>query len=322
MIAILRYVGFYVSWGKVCSPSRIVTFLGIIVDSTLMEFRLPTEKLEKMKTLLCSVNNAISITKKDLEVLCGVLAHCATIVFCRRLYDLFKLMGQKNLTRISIPAAARQDIQWWFKFSHLFNGRAAISNDLYPDIMVSDSSMRGFGVFLGADWIVGTWPDVPPLILETDCNHISSAPIYGDTDYSNINELELWPILLGLHHWYPLLRGKSLRLLTDNTQVMGLLRKGSSTNATCMNWVREIFWVCVIHDIQLQPEYISTNDNVLADALSRLAYDTKLDHKVELLMTNLCCAHSLIKFACRLGRVGDSSSFTDTTVSEQSHSND
>lgn len=141
--------------------------------------------------------------------------------------------------------------------------------------MISDSSMKGFGVFLCTDWIAGTWPNVPSLEVDTECNHIGSSPLFNKTNYDNINELELWPILLGLHRWCNVFHGKTIRLLTDNTQVMGMLRKGSSTNLTCMDWVREIFWVCVLHNIQLQPEYISTNDNTLADALSRLAYGKK-----------------------------------------------
>lgn len=319
IIAILRYVGFYISWNKVSSPARIVTFLGIIIDSTKMELRLPVEKLEKMYSLLCGVDSATVISKKDLEVLCGVLAHCATIikggrVFCRRLYDLFKVMVQKNLSRITIPISARKDIHWWFQFSHVFNGRSAISNPPYAEVMVSDSSMKGFGVYLGADWIAGTWPDIPPLTIKTSCHHIGSAPT-TEIDYDNINILELWPILLGLHRWYRRFRGTTVCLLTDNTQVLGMLKKGSSVNMTCMDWVREIFWVCFINNIQLQPEYISTIDNTLADALSRLAYHKDCDYDTAELMSNLCCANDLLNLTSRLDSVGCSAPCIDSKFS-------
>lgn len=282
VISILRYVGFYISWSKVNSPACVVTFLGIIIDSCNMELRLPSEKLEKMYRLLAKVDSATAISKKVLEVLCGVLAHCATVVkggrvFCRRLYDLFKVMVHKNLNVITLPQSARDDIHWWFEFSQLFNGKSAIANPMYSDTMISDSSMKGFGVYLGTDWMAGTWPNVPPLELDTPCDHVGPAPVFNNTDYSNINILELWPILLGLHRWYKLFQGKTVRILTDNTQVMGMLKKGSSINVTCMDWVREIFWVCVLHNIHLQPEYISTEDNVLADTLSRLAYGSVLN---------------------------------------------
>lgn len=185
--------------------------------------------------------------------------------------------------------------------------------------MISDSSLRGFGVILGKDWLAGTWPNVPQLDVVTTCHHIGAAPAFGTTDYSNINELELWPILLGLHRWYPLLRNKTLHLLTDNTQVMGLLKKGTSTNATCMDWVREIFWICVIHNIQLLPDYISTEDNVLADALSGLPYGKALNCETISLMNELCCSDALVQFTSRLGIVGYSSPLTDSKLSVQGH---
>ena len=57
-----------------------------------------------------------------------------------------------------------------------------------------------------------------------------SPPGLDYYDKSNINELELWPIVEGLRGWYPELKGKSVTIFTDNTQVMCMLRKGTSTN--------------------------------------------------------------------------------------------
>ena len=62
--------------------------------------------------------------------------------------------------------------------------------------------------------------------------------VYGK---SNINALELWPIVEGLMCWHPEFKGKSVTVFTDNTQVMYMLRKGTSTNATCMEWLRVNF---------------------------------------------------------------------------------
>lgn len=47
VIAILSYVGFYISWNKVTSPACVVTFLGIVIDSINLELRLPIDELPK-----------------------------------------------------------------------------------------------------------------------------------------------------------------------------------------------------------------------------------------------------------------------------------
>lgn len=89
--------------------------------------------------------------------------------------------------------------------------------------MVSDSSFKGFGTYLNSDWLAGTWPHVPPLVLDSPCHHIMAAPAYDISAFDNINVLELWPVLQGLHHWYSLFKNCTVKLLTDNTQVLGML---------------------------------------------------------------------------------------------------
>ena len=93
------------------------------------------------------------------------------------------------------------------------------------------------------------------------CGHITSPPGLDTYDKSNINELELWPILEGLRCWFPEFKGKSVTIFTDNTQVMYMLKKGTSTNATCMEWLREV-----------KANYVNTKSNLVADTLSRLLY--------------------------------------------------
>ena len=49
LVAILRRVGFYISFKKLTHPSQIVRFLGIDIDSVRMELRLPLDKLMKLQ---------------------------------------------------------------------------------------------------------------------------------------------------------------------------------------------------------------------------------------------------------------------------------
>ena len=52
VIKILRYLGFYISWGKITPPSQVCRYLGLDIDSIRMEVRLPKDKLEKLINLL------------------------------------------------------------------------------------------------------------------------------------------------------------------------------------------------------------------------------------------------------------------------------
>lgn len=130
----------------------------------------------------------------------------------------------KNLRRIRLSNAACLDIEWWNQFARRFNGRSAISNELYPYPLISDSSFKGFGAYLARDWVVGTWAGIALIADPPQCSHIGPRPDCLVDDSTNINVLELWPVLVGLKRWGRLFEGRSVQVLVDNTQVMHLLK--------------------------------------------------------------------------------------------------
>ena len=299
VVNLLRFLGFHVSYEKMTSPCRVTTFLGIEIDSEKMELRLPEAKLEKLRSILDIYKFEEKITKHDLESLGGLLSHCSHVVrggkiFCRRIYQLYKDMLAKGKKWIRIPAEIRRDIEWWDKFCTHFNGVSKINNQLFEMPMVSDASMKGFAVYLGSDWAAGFWDGSEMNMCDT-CNHLTSPPseLVKRRDV-NINVLELWPIVLGLQRWSSILSNKSLLLFTDNTQVLYMLLNGKSCNKICMSWIREIFWICIIHNIELLPRYINTECNLVADTLSRLLYFSKVEEITSKLGgSGLCCLENL-----------------------------
>lgn len=120
-------------------------------------------------------------------------------LFCRRLYDLYKVLLAKRLSSIYIPLEAKRDIQWWVRFGEVFNGRSAMANPTFTFHMYSDASLKGWGVYLGPDWRSGAWNVDEQLNFRTSCTHILSPSSDFHLDLSNINELELWPIFMGIY---------------------------------------------------------------------------------------------------------------------------
>ena len=232
VIKTLRYLGFYISWAKVTPPSKICRYLGLDVDSIEMELRLPKDKLEKLIISVNHFKDKSSISKQELESLGGLLSHCSHIVnggrtHSHRFYDLYKIVLNNDLKRIKLGLAAKEEVKWWANFSKTFNGKNKIIYPEYELPLVSDSSLKGFAIYKGEEWLTGSWDD--SLILDNDkCNHIISSPSFDNYNKTNINELELWPIISGLRVWYPDLKGKSVSIFTDNTQVYHMVRKGTS----------------------------------------------------------------------------------------------
>ena len=118
------------------------------------------------------------------------------------------------------------------------------------------------------DYTFGFWAGVPSGVVA--CNHVADPPVSDEHDW-HINVLELWPVVKGVLNWFPKFKDKIVRVFTDNTQVKSMLVTGRCSNISCMFWLRELFWLSTIFNIQLKPSYISSADNVFVDALSRVS---------------------------------------------------
>ena len=273
LIAILRRLGFSISFKKLTPACRITRFLGIEIDSGRMELRLPQDKLEKLQGILHSFIKRRKASKLELQKLGGILAHCCKVVqggrtFSRRVYDLIASV-RSNHHKVRLTEEFRLDVKWWIEFAAAFNGKAKIVAPCGPALSIySDASLSGFGATHGDDWIAGTFNgtvEVPGL-----GHHRCGAEDKGcDTD--NINVLEMWPVLQGVRRWSSGWKDANVVCITDNTQVLAAINSGRSTNKTTMRWLRLIFWESVRHNFIIKAIYINTKDNVVCDSLSRLS---------------------------------------------------
>lgn len=267
-----------------------------------MELSLPQGKIEKMRSMLDEFAGLKWVTKKRIEKLAGMLSHCATIIrggrtFCRSIYNLDRAASRTPSHRVKITEEARSDIDWWTHCSYLFNGKSAIAKPAYHLYPTSDASLQGFACYLGEKWFYGTWNN--DLFFDTGCGHLVLGPEINGDDKGNINVLELFPVYWALVVWGHMFASHKVCFMVDNLQVMFMVRTGRSINPTCMQWLKRMFWLCAEFDIDLHAEYIPTNDNNVADTLSRLGYVRVRKDVASLLEDHeLCCIHDLF-VSCR-----------------------
>ena len=295
VISALQHLGFQISWKKVTDPDEVTTFLGITIDSLKLELSLPIEKVHKLRLVLLSLIDRGHASKKELECVGGLVSHCAYIIkggrtFSRRIFDL-SASYSRHSHRIPLSKEILADFEWWLAFCHVFNGRACMIKGVHPVPIVSDSSFHGFGAWAGQDWIAGFWnEETIPQDFQTGCGHLAPPPVF-DKAPKNINVYELWPVVAGLHRWAPAYKNSRLHVITDNMQVLAMLNTGRSINKTCMTWLRELYWICFVNNIDIFATYIKSSDNVLADALSRAAYPGMVTKCSQLLTdSHMCCS--------------------------------
>ena len=294
LITLLGDLGFIVSWKKCTTPSTCVRYLGIIIDSEEMCLSLPDDKLSKLHSELQFFAKRDRATKKQIQRLCGIIAHCSKVIrggrtFSRRIIDLLAGLPDGN-PRIRLSSNFKSDLDWWIQFAKTFNGKEFI---IFPNVgdgpmFSTDASLKGYGLLADTDWQAGYFnSDLQPGGLET-CNpaheHWLNVDVNDDT---NINYLELVPIWLALKRYSKTWSNCHVVCLSDNTQVVAMLRKGHSVNKQCMVLLRSIFWICATNNIYVTTEHIQGKFNHIPDMLSRIGFSNSLS---DLSFGSICCS--------------------------------
>ena len=277
----IELLGFKVFWKKVTDPDLVTTFLGITIDSLNMELSLPMAKVSKLKDMITAVLARGRSSKKEFECLGGLVSYCSYVVrggrtFSRCIFDLAASYSCASKT-IPLDNVIIEDLKWWLALCDVFNGRACIIQDTNPLLVYSEASFKGFGAWVGKDYLYGFWDlsDSPPE-FDRGCSHLSQPPCFEQLK-PNITVYELWPFLLALKRWSPFFKNSRLPLITDNMQVLAMINTGRSTNRISMAWIREMLWLCFILNIDIFATYIHFADNILADDNITSSYDQEVE---------------------------------------------
>ena len=209
------------------------------------------------------------VTLLQIQKLAGFLNFlCKCIVpgraFVRRLYSM--VISEKKLLphhHVRITEDVRMDLQIWKKFllqPEIFSRpflscieRTAEDIDMYSD--VSGSLEKGAGAYCGAEWTVCKW--------DKACM---------ESQKSSIEYLELYGVTIAVLLWIRKFKNSTIQLHCDNESVCKMIKRSSSRCKNCMVLIRLIVLECMIQNVDLSAEWVSTQDNGKADALSRLEF--------------------------------------------------
>lgn len=301
-LELISELGFLIAREKLEFPSQVIKYLGIIIDTELCQLRLPEGKIEKVKEAIYRIRGKKCVCKRTLLSLAGLLSHCAKLVrggrtFSRRVINLANSLPELH-TIICLPEWFYDDLNWWQSFIDCFNGTVSFVEpyDRCETPVYTDSSLSGFGGLYGQDWFTGVW-DISKHrnICRLPVSHIEIKPEELAV-FSNINVLELWPVVCAARRWRCHWANKQILLRSDNSQVVRMVNTGRSKNIQCMAWLRELFWLSYIFNFQLIARHIRSDDNTMADMLSRCSSPEICEVTTSALVTQGCCCF------CRSGQ--------------------
>ena len=117
---VFSQAGIPVAAQKTEGPASSVTFLGILVDTNLLQLRLPVDKLTRLQALVSAWCSRRSYTCKELESFISHLVHAPTVIRPSKIFlqNLFALLSitPKPHHFVRLNASVRADLQWWLCF--------------------------------------------------------------------------------------------------------------------------------------------------------------------------------------------------------------
>lgn len=258
-LRLLNSLGFVTNLQKCeLSPSQERKFLGFTLNSSRM---LPEGKRLAILKRLKSYSVKQSCKIRDFASLIGSLnSICRTVAYgpiyirnFERQKFLVCVDSKDNYdAQMRLCSELQPDFQWWIrKLQSPLISRSLIKRSFTYEIF-SDASSTGWGASIGKRRTHGWW-----------------SP---QEENEHINFLELKAVEYALKSFMSERRSLDLLLRIDNTTAIAYINKGGSSRFPKLSSLAKSIWQwCESRDIYLFASYISSADNVVANAESRIS---------------------------------------------------
>ena len=256
--------------------SRSVVFLGVLLDGWNLILSIPEEKRLKALGMLQSFSDGKKVKVKELQELTGYLNFLSKAIFpgqafTRRMYSKFsnvlsKGSQVKSYHHIRIDKEFRFDCEVWRIFLEMDKCTLVCRPMVDLNTVVQASTIGfftdasgnyslGFGGAYDNQWFYGGW----------DSEFMEFAK-------PSIAFMELYALTAGVLIWSDKLQNKRIVVHCDNKSVVQMVNNTTSSCKNCMYLIRLIVLSGLTHNRRLFATYVSSEDNAIADSLSRLDF--------------------------------------------------
>lgn len=270
LVFLLEHLGFIINSKKsLLSPTQVMEFLGVLVNTLEMELKLPGEKLRKIRQEASKLKEeGLMITARELSRLLGKMNATAPVIhpaplFCRHLQRCLAQSLARHYQnyegKLYLDQESREELQWWSQETSRWNGRAIIRKEV--DLIIeSDASLMGWGATTGSLRTGGPWSREEKLM--------------------HINCLELLAAMLALQTFTKERRNITVLLCLDNTTAVSYINNlGGTVSKELLRLARALWMWCLKRNIHLTAQHLPGRENIVADQESRLMID-KSDWKL------------------------------------------
>ena len=256
---VMDLLGLQTADHKCQSPATSMDWIGVHFDMVQMTMHIAKDKITEATNLCAGFLQADSISKKELQSMVGKVMHTIKCTlparrFTSRLLDLLK--GAVTGRAIPITHAAKMDVRWLHTFLARFNGKTLIKPLTAQVVAYVDACPTGIGAYSPGYGYYGA----------------ELGDAYRQCNFS-ISSTECFNILVAVRVWIQQWAGKVVLLYSDNWSAVCAAHSGRAQDPLIRAAIRELWWLCALHDTNLIIRHRPGAQMQDADTLSRLALD-------------------------------------------------
>lgn len=255
-------LGLQLSKHKCVRPTKVIEWLGYLIDTDNMTVAIPPAKLDEIQTECEAWLGRKKANKAMIQSLVGKLSHLSNCVlpgrkFLSRILATLRDMGERKWTTLNPDFI--KDVRWFFLYARSTNGITLYTPSLQQVVIECDSSLEGGGG--NTNLYCYTWP--------YSQKHKDAFPVIHQMEAVNI--LVAYRTLA--HQSSP--QPTSVIILTDNMASSHALTSGRTRDSVLGACARELWLEAAKRGDNIIINHRPGEQIPLADALSRMHVDSK-----------------------------------------------
>lgn len=259
--AICTHLGVTVSPTK-CLHGTALEILGIWVDSEARLAWISDDRKAALRTELDALLGSATAGPAALQALAGTLNFVARVcpagrAFMRRIYDA-ATTAAAAWRPVPMSGPLRDELRWWRATLDRWDGTRLLRHTPSIEVWTDAATSGGLGAHLGPrEACLAAW----------------SRPTPTQHSGKDILFLECLALLEAVRGWAAALSGHKVVCKLDNMALVAVIRSGRCDQRATQTLVREIFAVAIERHFDLSPDWVPSEVNDVADALSRSDLD-------------------------------------------------
>lgn len=259
--ALLKELGIAQSLSKAVQCTQNGKVHGIMWNTALQTANIPEDKRREMVLAISAAIWHRRITKRALEAIAGKMMHWAQLNRASKslcygtIHWIIKWIRSSTVPKTKwclLPLRLVNDFKYWLRYIQCIQSVSISSIIEKPTTTVyaqTDASGSHGGVWLGEHWF--------------------AYPFHKNDMQWHITLKEAHAVVMLLHNFRSELTGKTVVVMVDNQALYHSVRRKWSPTRSVMIFVYEICLLMMEYGINLWIEWICSEINIGADALSR-----------------------------------------------------